>query len=103
MRGHQAQFASHGRAEVVEGHVLFSDIARLIGEEHQRHSRYITAHEISTRLLEDGEARVIIIFISNRFRTKRSLHECGGDARTRAPCRARGLMLALKQIQRRNA
>ncbi len=39
---------------------VFPIIARLIGEEHQRHSRYVTAHEIATRLLEDGEARVII-------------------------------------------
>src|ERR1039458_3599923 len=28
MRGHKVQFASHGRAKVVEGHMLFSDIAR---------------------------------------------------------------------------
>src|SRR5437867_3730385 len=39
---------------------VFPIIARLIGEEHKRHSRYITAQEIATRLLEDSEARVII-------------------------------------------
>ncbi len=39
---------------------VFPIIARLIGEEYQRHHRHITAHEIVAALLQDGEARAII-------------------------------------------
>ena len=39
---------------------VFPIIARLIGEEHQRHDRFIVANEIAARLLQDGEARAII-------------------------------------------
>jgi hypothetical protein len=39
---------------------VFPIIARLIGEEHQQHGRFIVAHEIAARLLQDGEARAII-------------------------------------------
>ena len=39
---------------------VFPIIARIIGEEHQRQSRFIVAHEIATRLLQDSEARAII-------------------------------------------
>ena len=39
---------------------VFPIIARLIGEEHKLHSRYVTAQEIAARLLLDGEARAII-------------------------------------------
>jgi hypothetical protein len=39
---------------------VFPIIARIIGEEYQRHHRYITAHEISLRLVEDEEAQAII-------------------------------------------
>ena len=39
---------------------VFPIIARIIGEEHQRHARFIVAHEIAARLLQDGEARAII-------------------------------------------
>jgi hypothetical protein len=39
---------------------VFPIIARLIGEEYQRHHRHITPHEIAAALLQDGEARAII-------------------------------------------
>jgi hypothetical protein len=39
---------------------VFPIIARLIGEEHQRHARFIVAREIAARLLQDGEARAIV-------------------------------------------
>lgn len=39
---------------------VFPIIARLIGEEYERHHRHITAHEIAAALLQDGEARAII-------------------------------------------
>ncbi len=39
---------------------VFPIIARLIGEEYQRHHRHITAHEIAAALLQDGEARALI-------------------------------------------
>jgi hypothetical protein len=39
---------------------VFPIIARIIGEEYQRHHRYITTHEISLRLLQDEEAQAII-------------------------------------------
>lgn len=39
---------------------VFPIVARLIGEEYQRHQRYITAHELAERLLQDGEARAIV-------------------------------------------
>jgi hypothetical protein len=39
---------------------LFPIIARIIGEEYQRHGRFVVAHEIAARLLQDGEARAFI-------------------------------------------
>jgi len=39
---------------------VFPIIARLIGEEHQQHGRFVVAHEIAARLLQDGEARAIV-------------------------------------------
>lgn len=39
---------------------VFPIIARIIGEEYQRHHRHITSHEISLRLLQDTEARAVI-------------------------------------------
>ncbi len=39
---------------------VFPIIARIIGEEHHLHDRFIVAHEIAARLLQDSDARTII-------------------------------------------
>lgn len=51
---------------------VFPIIARLIGEEYERHGRFIVAREIAARLLHDSEARIIIDAVYQRQQERKS-------------------------------